>query len=203
MTQPLNIRLKTLTPLWTGDAQRNSNRSHESGIIGSLRWWYEGIFRGTGARVCNATADDPAKRCLFEKKQGESFDDAFARLCPACQLFGCTGWRRRFRLDVGGLLPQELFFAASKDVYVAAGNWLWRMFGGEELGGRKEGRGAAVNFTFGVQVLWGAEASLRMIPLDDRIEETLAQRSPFFLIPAFIGARLVQNLSTDLAKSRS
>ncbi|RLC75505.1 MAG: type III-B CRISPR module RAMP protein Cmr1, partial [Chloroflexi bacterium] len=51
------MHLKTLTPLWTGGADRNSDRPRETGLIGSMRWWYEGIVRGMGGRVCNATAD--------------------------------------------------------------------------------------------------------------------------------------------------
>lgn len=48
MTEPLIITLKTLTPLWTGGADGRSDRLHTTGIIGSLRWWYEGIVRGLG-----------------------------------------------------------------------------------------------------------------------------------------------------------
>ena len=100
---------------------------------------------------------------------------AYARLCLACRLFGCTGWQRRFRLEVDGLKPQNLFFVASSNVYQAAGNWLWRMFGGEELGGTRRGRGAAVTFTFGVQALWGQQATLRVIPLESDGEGVLAR----------------------------
>ncbi|MDZ7261393.1 MAG: type III-B CRISPR module RAMP protein Cmr1, partial [candidate division KSB1 bacterium] len=169
------IRFKTFTPIWTGGVERNSDRPHETGLLGSLRWWYEGIMRGMGGHVCDATTDDVSERCIFEQKKGESFDDAYARLCLACRLFGCTGWRRRFRLEIGGVEPQNLFFVASSGVYQAAGNWLWRIFGGEELGGTRQGRGAAVTFTFGVQALWGDQATLRILPLDNDAEGTLAR----------------------------
>jgi CRISPR-associated protein Cmr1 len=46
MIAPLSITLKTLTPLWTGGADGKVDRIHETGIIGSLRWWYEAIVRG-------------------------------------------------------------------------------------------------------------------------------------------------------------
>ncbi|WP_348531079.1 type III-B CRISPR module RAMP protein Cmr1, partial [Methanothrix sp.] len=36
----LEIRLKTLTPLWTGGVDQTCDRLHETGLIGSLRWWY-------------------------------------------------------------------------------------------------------------------------------------------------------------------
>jgi CRISPR-associated protein Cmr1 len=131
--------------------------------------------RGLGGHVCDATADDASKRCIFKQETGETFDDAYARLCLACRLFGCTGWRRRFRLEVEGLESQDLFFVASAGVYQAAGNWLWRIFGGEDLGGTRQGRGAAVKFTFGVHALWGEKALLRVIPLGSDAEETLTR----------------------------
>lgn len=160
------ITFETLTPLWTGGAERNSNRPHETGLLGSLRWWYEGIVRGLEGYACDPVGDG---RCEFDAKDKRPPEE---QLCPACWLFGCTGWRRRFRLEVDGLKPQNLFFLASSSVHQAAGNWLWRVFGGEDLGGTKEGRGAAVRFTFGVQALWGKKALLRVIPLGSDAEET-------------------------------
>jgi CRISPR-associated protein Cmr1 len=165
----MEIKLRTLTPIWTGGAGRNSNQPRETGLLGSLRWWYEGIVRGMGGYACDPVGDD---RCEFNAKDKRPPEE---QLCPACYLFGCTGWRRRFRLEVEGLEAQDLFFVASSGVYVAAGNWLWRMFGGEELGGTRQGRGAAVTFTFGVQALWGEQATLRIVPLGGDVEGTLAQ----------------------------
>ncbi|NTV47298.1 MAG: type III-B CRISPR module RAMP protein Cmr1, partial [Chlorobiales bacterium] len=97
----LQVELKTLTPIWTGGVEAGKmDRIHETGIIGSLRWWYEAIVRGLGGKVCDTTADEASKRCIFEQKKGESIQEAYACLCPVCQLFGATGWRRRFRLVV-------------------------------------------------------------------------------------------------------
>ena len=45
---PLTIELKTLTPLWTGGVDKTCDRLHETGLIGSLRWWYEALVRGLG-----------------------------------------------------------------------------------------------------------------------------------------------------------
>jgi CRISPR-associated protein Cmr1 len=64
-----------------------------------MRWWYEAIVRGLGGWAC-----DPTKGgCIYERKGGEGHQQAYERLCDACRLFGCTGWRRRFRLlsDIG------------------------------------------------------------------------------------------------------
>jgi CRISPR-associated protein Cmr1 len=91
----MEIRLKTLTPIWTGGVGGGPGRLHETGIIGSLRWWYEATVRGLGGSTC-----DPVDGgCIYERKKGESHAEAYSRLCDACKLFGCTGWRRRFRLS--------------------------------------------------------------------------------------------------------
>ena len=95
--KPLTVRLRTLTPLWTGGADGRCDRVHETGIIGSLRWWYEAIVRGLGEKACDPTARTESK-CQD------------AQHCVACELFGCTGWGRRFRLqlDTGRLAyPQR------------------------------------------------------------------------------------------------
>lgn len=80
----MEIHLKTLTPLWTGGAGRTCDRVHETGIIGSLRWWYEAIVRGLGGSACDPTNSKCQDRIH----------------CVACELFGCTGWKRKFRLEV-------------------------------------------------------------------------------------------------------
>jgi CRISPR-associated protein, Cmr1 family len=103
MQQSLELTLTTLTPLWTGGVDGTTDRLHESGLIGSLRWWHEAIVRGLGGEAC-----DPSRgECTFnaEKYQQSSASVLSQRLrdaglCDACQLFGATGWRRRFRLTV-------------------------------------------------------------------------------------------------------
>ena len=103
MTEIMNIKLKTLTPLWTGGVDDEMDRVHETGIIGSLRWWYEALVRGLGG-----WARDPSQhKCSFDaEKYRESTvtDERYrlrnAGLCDACQVFGATGWQRRFRLTV-------------------------------------------------------------------------------------------------------
>ncbi|MEJ5241795.1 MAG: type III-B CRISPR module RAMP protein Cmr1 [Anaerolineales bacterium] len=90
----LTITLKTLTPLWTGGVDRTCYRLHETGLIGSLRWWYEALVRGLGGYACDPTSED---RCEYDPKKK---DPPEKQLCPVCYLFGCTGWARKFRLMV-------------------------------------------------------------------------------------------------------
>lgn len=84
----MEIELRTLTPLWTGGVGGTCDRLHETGILGSLRWWYEAIVRGLGGWACDPT--DDSQRC----------PDTRGRRCVACELFGCTSWQRKFRLRV-------------------------------------------------------------------------------------------------------
>lgn len=79
--------LKALTPIWTGDANRKSNRLVPTGLVGSLRWWFEVLVRGLGGKACDPTSD---VRC--PDKEGWH--------CVVCELFGCTGWARKIRLMV-------------------------------------------------------------------------------------------------------
>lgn len=80
--QDVTIRIRTLTPLWTGGVEGYMDSLHETGIIGSLRWWYEAMVRGLGYSVC-----DPISR--------ES-----EKTCPVCSLFGQTGKKRRFNINI-------------------------------------------------------------------------------------------------------
>lgn len=87
----IDLELQTLTPLWTGAIETGKmQRIQESGILGSLRWWYEAIIRGLGGTICNPTSDDD--RCPQN-------DDSY---CPICELFGATGKSRGFRLTLAG-----------------------------------------------------------------------------------------------------
>jgi len=90
-TNSLTIKLTTLTPLWTGGADgRSDSGLHITGIMGSLRWWYEVLVRGIGGRVCNM--NNP---CIYDKQK-----EPYQGLCDVCRLFGATGWARRFKLIV-------------------------------------------------------------------------------------------------------
>jgi len=91
----MDIVLKTLTPLWTGGTDQTTDRLHETGLVGSLRWWYEAIVRGLGGYACDPTKKD--HRCEYNPKDRRSPEE---QLCAACYLFGCTGWARKFRLRV-------------------------------------------------------------------------------------------------------
>ena len=102
------VKIKLLTPIWTGDANRHNTTLRETGIIGSLRWWYEALIRGLGGTACDPTNESPRCKLDHDKfykaiKNGNSIKDALdAQICQVCQLFGCTGWARKFRLEIVG-----------------------------------------------------------------------------------------------------
>lgn len=100
----MELKINTLTPLWTGGAETGKvDRLHETGILGSLRWWYETLVRGLGGWAC-----DPSQNtCGFDTEKYQKSKAVSERqrlrdagLCDVCQLFGATGWRRRFRLMI-------------------------------------------------------------------------------------------------------
>lgn len=178
----MQLKLKTLTPIWTGDIDRNSSKLKESSVIGSLRWWCEGIVRGMGGYACIAVQNG-SQPCLVGPDI-KAADD----LCPACQLFGCTGWARRFRLSSGEMQSFPLFFISHQQAYIGNANWLYRMFGGSDLGGSKEKRGKDWQLSFGVHTLWSDEFSLEVLPRFAASEDTTNMLAYLFSIIASYGA---------------
>ncbi len=87
----------------TGDINKN-NRLKETGFIGSLRWWFEVIVRGFNRKACDPTDDH---KCIYNGNRN--------KICPACYLFGCTGWSRRVRLEVG--LDNEYYIVKIVSLY--------------------------------------------------------------------------------------
>jgi CRISPR-associated protein Cmr1 len=81
-------RIRALTDLWTGDAEGRPQRTIPTGLLGSIRWWFEVVVRGLGGAACDPS--DEANRC----------PDQRGRRCVVCELFGCTGWARKFRFEV-------------------------------------------------------------------------------------------------------
>jgi len=88
-------KIEALTDLWTGSVEieeRNGelktkivpDRLINTGLLGSIRWWFEVLVRGLGGSVCDPTGT----KCEGEKH------------CVVCELFGCTGWARKFRFEV-------------------------------------------------------------------------------------------------------
>lgn len=192
----LTIPVATLTPIWTGDVARTSSSIRPTSLLGSMRVWYEGIVRGMGGAACDPSRhDEQGGACIFDADAYELARSAGWRgaallakagLCPACQLFGANGWQRRFRLTADGFTPHPTYFAASSDMKQAAGQWLWRIFGSTDTGGKKEGYGAVTTFAFGVRCLWADSGHFDFTTLDG--DETLARLAYLVYVMSFYGA---------------
>lgn len=90
----VRYRARALSDIWTGtvEFQRKNDRWREvvvnkrlitTCLLGSIRWWFEAVVRGLGGYACDPTDT----RCI----DGDH--------CVVCELFGCTGWARKFRFD--------------------------------------------------------------------------------------------------------
>lgn len=87
-------KFQALTDIWTGDARGQDAKLIPTGLLGSIRWWFEVLVRGLGGSACDPTRD--GNRC--PEKRPAPLDNGHH--CVACELFGCTGWARKFRFDV-------------------------------------------------------------------------------------------------------
>ncbi|WP_214045277.1 type III-B CRISPR module RAMP protein Cmr1 [Methanomethylovorans sp.] len=132
------FEIRTLTPIWTGDAEGKCTTIKETAIIGSMRWWYEAIVRGMGGYACDPTSDtsckfnaeayEEYKRHLksneSKKLASNALEAGLKEVCPACKLFGCTGWKRRFKLETSVDANQiEPFNLITLDKNNSFNNW--------------------------------------------------------------------------------
>ncbi|MCB0047679.1 MAG: type III-B CRISPR module RAMP protein Cmr1 [Caldilineaceae bacterium] len=118
----MEISLRTLTPIWTGGVETGTmDRIHETGIIGSLRWWYEAIVRGLGSDACDPTSHS----CIYDPEKPNN------GLCDVCQLFGATGWRRRFRLAVSNANLEDAWSGGTINVKPPDRNRGWYLNSGK------------------------------------------------------------------------
>ncbi len=83
-TEIQDFEFKAKTDIWTGNANRKESDLVTSGLLGSIRWWFEVLVRGLEGAAC-----DPNNTKCQEKDH-----------CVVCELFGCTGWARKFRFQV-------------------------------------------------------------------------------------------------------
>ncbi len=125
----MDLDLTPLTPIWTGDAEGISATLRITGLMGSLRWWFEGIVRALGYYACDPTCS-PTEQGYYNACQydPDPKKNPFHGLCPACWLFGTTGWARRFRLSGSGLHASEWCIIAAPEVARLHDNWLRRVY---------------------------------------------------------------------------
>jgi CRISPR-associated protein Cmr1 len=107
MTESLTWTFKARTDIWTGDAKRDGKRLVTTGLLGSIRWWFEVLVRGLGGYACDPSGKDNGSAGRKDKEKCEGRNH-----CVVCELFGCTGWARKFRFDVldkeGGIKTDQI-----------------------------------------------------------------------------------------------
>ena len=92
------IKIRTLTPIWTGDVNGKCTKLRETTIIGSLRWWFEAIVRGLGGYACDSVGE-VVEKCVLDVEKYKKGRRAEELVCPVCYVFGTTNWARRFRIE--------------------------------------------------------------------------------------------------------
>lgn len=97
MPESRTIKLQILTPLWTGGVDGTSEVARATGVIGSLRWWYEAIQRAFGHRCCDPSNHEPGSR--------DCACDGRGVRCNVCATYGATGISRALRIEVSGGTP--------------------------------------------------------------------------------------------------
>jgi CRISPR-associated protein Cmr1 len=105
MMKKFAVTLKTVTPLWTGDAWGENTKIGPSSIMGSLRFWFEVIcyFAGitNNSDYEGGRLNDDLNEKDFKKKIEENGTDfeginkslAESGISLPSRVFGCTGWR--------------------------------------------------------------------------------------------------------------
>lgn len=91
-------QLQALTDIWTGDVYGKKDRLISTGLLGSIRWWFEVVVRGLGGKACDPSHHRGNKPGPCPNTQKKVRDPGHH--CVVCELFGCTGWARKFRFDV-------------------------------------------------------------------------------------------------------
>jgi CRISPR type III-B/RAMP module RAMP protein Cmr1 len=84
------VKIKLLTPVWTGGLSGRPEGLKMSGIIGGMRQCFEALVRKHGGHTCNITGKSD-HRCNYENNHN---------VCPACKIFGCTGLSRGFKINL-------------------------------------------------------------------------------------------------------
>ncbi|MEA5617953.1 type III-B CRISPR module RAMP protein Cmr1 [Cronbergia sp. UHCC 0137] len=126
----MEVKIQTLTPIWTGGVETGKvDRIHETGLLGSLRWWMEVLVRGMGGVVCDPTAESDScgehsdRNSLDQKKYHQSqATDQRQKLrdgglfCDVSHIFGATGWKRQFRLSVSEIKETSNWERASLQI---------------------------------------------------------------------------------------
>ena len=69
--EAITIKLKTVTPIWTGGIERDQMEYVKgSSIMGGMRFWAEAYFRALGEKICDITGEN---KCIMINKRIKIF----------------------------------------------------------------------------------------------------------------------------------
>ncbi|HSH34931.1 type III-B CRISPR module RAMP protein Cmr1, partial [Schnuerera sp.] len=102
--EKLTIKLKTLTPIWTGDAFGESNKIKSQSIYGGLRYWFELYCKSVGIVVKDFENEELDKKMyikemddIINSQNNFGIDEVKKIIMNNCgitltsQIFGCKG----------------------------------------------------------------------------------------------------------------
>lgn len=110
----MDIKFRTLTPVFTGDQHQQGDKLHETGLLGSLRFWAAAAARGLGYAIATDNGS------LLQTGDNKLAVD---KLDPVTRLFGCTGWKRTFNLMVTGSSSTSLPHPDRLNVMASKHGW--------------------------------------------------------------------------------
>lgn len=128
MKKEIKVKLKTITPLWTGDAWGENKEIRPSSLMGSLRFWFYIYCKSfnmpteklNNNRVPSDSIDDYVKVYNKNNKSKKTFDSLLLqemennnidyttalknilkniKLPLISQIFGCTGWNSQIKIQ--------------------------------------------------------------------------------------------------------
>jgi len=126
------VKLKTITPLWTGDAWQESSKIRPSSLMGSLRFWFSVYWKfikngniedlnhdkeATDSSRISTLVKQIVLKCIFDYGNVEDMDSlidkAFEKIeeiekikiSVPSRLFGCTGWKSRVDIEIKSFKP--------------------------------------------------------------------------------------------------
>ncbi len=140
----IDFKVKSLTPIWSGDIEGKSERLRQTSIVGSLRYFGEAILRGFDIYICPIVyngdyKDNSLKKCIYKKEKHLS------SICAGCYIWGTTNWQKQVRISF------DNYSSISPTNFQDNNRWISEVLGKGNI-----------NF----KAIWITNASISFIPLN-------------------------------------
>lgn len=131
----LTYTIQSLSPIVTGDYDRRNTELLATGLLGSLRYqywlikameaWQEGKTTNKKPAYPPYSADFSPDKKIRDKN--ERLLKALGDVGPVVGLFGGTGWKRMFRLDITDPVPGAVQPASARSGTQQARHWQFQL----------------------------------------------------------------------------